>query len=285
MTLFSRTRGMLEFELARMSRARITREFGDRNDVWREMVGCTQHWDAALETIVQPPEIVAAITEGYDGDVTLTGGAGTGKTFIEYALVREYLFSGSEPLLISAVDLAATETDDLISASVLFLDDVGAERNTPTNAEQLFRVVDRRWQRDAPTIISSNLTPDALRDHVGERIWDRLRGPMIVLSGASRRHHPIPYPDHLMINGHYLVDDVVAVVRSRIGTDDELWRRWCLHLAHNGLFELLDDRTTDCEAWHEPALVATVRTLLGPEAEDILIGPSESTAESAAPMA
>jgi DNA replication protein DnaC len=64
--------------------------------------------------------------------------------------------------------------DDLNEAPLLVLDDLGAERATDWAVERLFGVLNRRHDWRRPTVLTSNLSPKQLAQHVGERIAWRI---------------------------------------------------------------------------------------------------------------
>lgn len=74
-------------------------------------------------------------------------------------------------------------------SSLLILDDVGAERLTDWGREQLFLLIDHRYNQMLPTIVTTNLTPAELKQNIGDRIADRLvQGALLVpMTGLSRR--------------------------------------------------------------------------------------------------
>ena len=66
-------------------------------------------------------------------------------------------------------------------APLLILDDLGAEKMSEYAADVLFRIIDHRERDVLPVIVTSNLrTPEAMRRHLGERIFSRLQGMCVV---------------------------------------------------------------------------------------------------------
>jgi DNA replication protein DnaC len=59
-------------------------------------------------------------------------------------------------------------------AEVLFLDDLGANRATDFTLDLLYELVDARWSNMRPTIITTNMSRQALADHIGPQIASRL---------------------------------------------------------------------------------------------------------------
>src|SRR5262249_51929228 len=124
------------------------------------------------------PDLLTRLRQSYDRD----GGAGG----VGGASERELL-------------------DDLDGAPVLVLDDLGAERATDWAVERLFGLLNRRHDWRRPTVLTSNLGPKPLAEHLGERIAWRvvemcrrggeagarflveLRGPNLRDRAAARR--------------------------------------------------------------------------------------------------
>lgn len=127
-------------------------------------------------------------------NAVLLGPTGTGKTFAAWAAVHELARRGwrwggaSVPELLDSLR-PDREPLACLSAEVLLLDDLGAERATEWTGEQIGRLLDERWNREAPTIATSNLAPDRLAEWLGERAWSRLAGGALVLgvTGDDRR--------------------------------------------------------------------------------------------------
>jgi len=152
----------------------------------------------------------------------LHGGAGTGKTHLAVAIIREtvvtpratLMFDVSthawlvkkqkSPWFVSVPDLlmkirstfrqdsveSEEQVIDLLSApKMLVLDDLGAEKTTDWSLQTLYTIIDRRYREVCPTIVTSNLDPQALSDKIGDRITSRLVGmcKVIALKGSDRR--------------------------------------------------------------------------------------------------
>ena len=121
--------------------------------------------------------------------LTLHGGVGTGKTHLLQAIGWVSLEQGRQPKFVNAAryldDLRATFQDDspvtfetiyrrLEAAQMLLLDDIGAERLTNWGQEQLYKIVNYRYQERLPMAVSMNLNEKQAVDTYGERTTDRL---------------------------------------------------------------------------------------------------------------
>lgn len=137
--------------------------------------------------------------------LVLSGPTGTGKTWQCWAAIRgvvEGLAATGRGLrwrAISHPDLNAALRPKVdgshnsvlqlhMSADLLFLDDLGAGKNTDWTEDTLYRLVDHRWSNRLTTIYSTNLPPKLLTAAVGERVVSRLGDAVRVsITGDDRR--------------------------------------------------------------------------------------------------
>lgn len=143
--------------------------------------------------------------------VMLYGGRGCGKTMLAAIMSNAALKNGEEVVFFSVAEMNTTlraaindgslETQlrRMIKAAVLVLDDIGAEAATTWSMEQLFVIINGRYNDgDGRLIITSNVTPLELRQQwkrindVGERIFSRLSEMCIFaeVNGSDRRLQP-----------------------------------------------------------------------------------------------
>lgn len=113
------------------------------------------------------------------------GGVGTGKTF-EAACIANYLLDQKIPVVmisfIKLLEMLEKNTDNdiiqnLQSAKLLVLDDLGAERRTSYALEKVYNIIDARYRSKLPVILTTNLTMDEMMDAESmqyERIYDRI---------------------------------------------------------------------------------------------------------------
>jgi len=111
----------------------------------------------------------------------LYGKAGSGKTFLSFAIANELYRQGKAVMAISISRLLSVIKDsfdkhgdlgesDVLNtirdASLLILDDVGVEYKTAWAYEKLYIIIDTRYRANKPTIITTNLSLDALRENL-----------------------------------------------------------------------------------------------------------------------
>jgi DNA replication protein DnaC len=127
--------------------------------------------------------------EAGDG-LWFAGDVGTGKTSLAMLVSQATLEAGHSVAIYSTPRLLAEikgtydrDSDDsymrlfrrLCAVDLLHLDDVGAERPTEWVLEQLYSIVNERWQDGRSIIVTSNLMDlDQLREQIGPRTVSRL---------------------------------------------------------------------------------------------------------------
>ena len=120
----------------------------------------------------------------------LFGDVGTGKTSLAMLVSRVALEAGhsvaiySLPRLLAEIrrtyDAAAGETsylqffDRLTSVDLLHLDDLGAEKRSDWVLEQLYAIVNDRYESQRSILVTSNLDEERLREQIGDRTVSRL---------------------------------------------------------------------------------------------------------------
>jgi DNA replication protein DnaC len=141
----------------------------------------------------------------------LMGDVGTGKTTLAMIVSRTAIEQGrtvaiySMPRLLSELRTtfdADAETsylgllDSLASIDLLHLDDVGAERTSDWVLEQLYSIVNARYEDERAMVITTNKSYEELKEQIGERTVSRLVemcGDPLPLFGSDRRvAHDVP---------------------------------------------------------------------------------------------
>lgn len=78
---------------------------------------------------------------------------------------------------------------DCQAAELLVIDDLGAEKPSEWTQERFYSVIDERYTRQRPLIVTSNLPPSKLAAQVGERSASRLAEmcEIVAMTGPDRR--------------------------------------------------------------------------------------------------
>ncbi|MDO4483160.1 MAG: ATP-binding protein [Clostridia bacterium] len=116
----------------------------------------------------------------------LMGKSGLGKTFLMHAMTKRLIDRGVNTLLISAFRLQEmtrkayvtgdqSGVEDIMSASVLMIDDLGTEPLMENiTVTQLYNIINERINANMCTVISTNFSEEELRKRYTERITSRL---------------------------------------------------------------------------------------------------------------
>ena len=136
------------------------------------------------------------------------GSVGTGKTTLAMLVSSHALEAGHSVAIYSLPRLLAqirTTFDDdrgnsytdlldrLTAVDLLHIDDVGAEKTSPWVLEQLYAIVNARYEDERAVIITTNLEREELAEQINERTVSRLEEMCEVLPlwGAdARRQRP-----------------------------------------------------------------------------------------------
>jgi DNA replication protein DnaC len=121
----------------------------------------------------------------------LFGSTGTGKTTLAMLVSRHAIDAGRSVAIYSLprllAELRSTFDDDarqsytelldrLASVDLLHIDDVGAEQTSPWVLEQLYALINARYEEERSVVITTNLEDrEELVDQIGERTVSRLQ--------------------------------------------------------------------------------------------------------------
>ena len=144
--------------------------------------------------------------------IWFVGDVGTGKTTLAMLVSKAAIEAGrsvaiySLPRLLgvlreSMVSEAGLQrlVDSLSEVDLLHLDDLGAERATEWVLEQLYAIVNARYEEQRSLVITTNLDPEQLTEQLGPRIVSRIGevcGDPILLMGEDKRNLAGPAVDY-----------------------------------------------------------------------------------------
>jgi DNA replication protein DnaC len=143
----------------------------------------------AFETVSDFCENFNELKEKGKG-ILLKGDAGCGKTHLSSALARQLIFMGHNvkfimvPVLLENIrqsynkknaDGESNLIQELSRVELLVLDDIGSER-APSDwvREQLFILINARYENLKPTVVTTNCTGKELSDRLGSRTISRI---------------------------------------------------------------------------------------------------------------
>jgi DNA replication protein DnaC len=154
--------------------------------------------DAAMSP--KDTEALKAARQWYQGQkawLLLCGGVGAGKSVAAGWCVVEVVKGGGtasqrksqELARLSGFESGAVELERLKHIDLLVVDDVGAENVSEWGRAVLFELLDARHEERLRTVLTSNLSPNALASHLGERLADRIRedASVVQVGGTTLR--------------------------------------------------------------------------------------------------
>lgn len=128
------------------------------------------------------------------------GSCGTGKTYALYALFRNCILQDFPCRIKNTVELLRLFKQDfknnednfedyLEYKGLLFIDDIGVEKNTEFVDETLYHLINIRCEKMLPTFFTSNLSIKELSQKNGDRIASRIVGmcEIVKLEGKDKR--------------------------------------------------------------------------------------------------
>jgi DNA replication protein DnaC len=141
--------------------------------------------------------------------VWIMGDVGTGKTMLAMLISKAALDAGRTVAIYSLprlLGLIRESIDDkrgvigfldlLASVDLLHIDDVGVENRTDWVLEQLYSIINSRYEQERSVVLTTNLEPSELAEQIGARTVSRLVemcGDPLPLFGEDRRRE-LPSP-------------------------------------------------------------------------------------------
>jgi len=185
----------IEAEKARERQARLTR-------------GIPPHYRDADLRQFDPTTIAPVLkwAENPSGFLYVTGKVGAGKTHLACAVKKKLNADGRDSSLVFSTDMflalhksfnrkANAEEDAVIGkyapesgGGIAIFDDVGAQKVSDYTVDAWYKIIDRRYRNNCPTMFTTNLTPEELEDTLSDRVISRiLSGAVFNFPGDDRR--------------------------------------------------------------------------------------------------
>lgn len=126
-----------------------------------------------------------------DASLYIYGAPGTGKTYLASVIANERARQGKRSAFVNTPDILenlrefnqVTKPDEptradklhfLYTTACLIIDDLGAEKPTPWTCENLFKIINRRYNDARQIIITSNLNIEELQKYMNCTAGDRI---------------------------------------------------------------------------------------------------------------
>lgn len=121
-------------------------------------------------------------------NLIILGPYGVGKTHLAAAIARRAIEGGRTVAFVPAPHLSAGTLNDISDrframkdADLIVIDDFSTELDHKALARELFALVNYRYEAEKGIVITSNLSPEAFREAVGDRIFDRLAERSVIV--------------------------------------------------------------------------------------------------------
>ncbi len=147
-------------------------------------------------------DAAAAYAEEPQGWLVFTGPSGAGKTHLAAAVANRVMELGRPVFFVFVPDLldhlrsTYTPTSEITydqlfeqvrTAPLLVLDDLGGHSSTPWAQEKLYQVLNYRHLSQLPTVVTIGVQPESLDERWQSRIWDpQLAGSYALGAGRGR---------------------------------------------------------------------------------------------------
>ncbi|MCS6910959.1 MAG: ATP-binding protein [Anaerolineales bacterium] len=128
-----------------------------------------------------------AFAEKPENWLLLTGGYGCGKTHLAAAIANQALANGQPALFLNTPDLLdflretfapnsdttySDRFEEIRTAPLLILDDLGTESPTPWAVEKLYQLLNFRYNAHLPTVVTTNKRVEDLEGRIASRLSD-----------------------------------------------------------------------------------------------------------------
>jgi DNA replication protein DnaC len=179
----------------------------------------------SLENAYNHARIYAGSLNGW---LLLQGGYGSGKTHLAAAIANFAVGMGVPTLFLTVPDLldmmrfayGSQDTtfedrfNEIRSASLLVLDDLGTQNATPWAQEKLFQILNYRYINKLPLVITTNLTLDEIEPRIRSRLSDPELVSVVKMNASDYRR---PMDD----TGHPELSSLDMMSNKTFGSFDE----------------------------------------------------------------
>jgi DNA replication protein DnaC len=157
------------------------------------------------------PAVIAPVlkwAEEPTGFLYVTGKVGAGKTHLACAVKKKLNAAGRGSSLVFSADMflalyksfnskknAEADEEAIIKkyapdsgGDIAIFDDVGAQKVSDYTTDVWYKIIDRRYRNNYPTMFTTNLSPEELDRRLGDRIISRIiSGVVFEFPGEDRR--------------------------------------------------------------------------------------------------
>lgn len=144
--------------------------------------------DADFDKSITGWDVAKRFAENFPNNgkgILFLGGVGRGKTHLAGAIAKYVIENHHVPVMFKSYAMVLEEIkvnfegdkkelERVCNVPLLILDDVGQEKQSEWNRETLFKIINSRYESMSPVVVTSNCTPMALQENIGDATFSRL---------------------------------------------------------------------------------------------------------------
>ena len=168
-------------------------------------------------TLVDAYNSAREFADDPDGWLILLGGYGCGKTHLAVSIANYCIEQGRSALFVVVPDLLdhlrATFSpysstsydrrfDEIRTAPLLILDDLGAHASTPWAQEKLFQIFNYRYNARLPTVVTSNHSLEEIDKRIRSRMADPILSRIVTILAPDFRETGVESSDLSSLSMH-----------------------------------------------------------------------------------
>ncbi len=163
--------------------------YSDRPEDFDRDLGCTPR-ENMTQVVQKMKKFVSTFDSSYV-NILIYGETGLGKTFLTNCIAKELLDTAHTVRYFTSYTLFAMLEDHkfryneyeknysgqfetIFECDLLIIDDLGSENANSFTVSNIYSIINERHLRKKATVISTNLTPGALEQIYGQRIYSRI---------------------------------------------------------------------------------------------------------------
>lgn len=188
--------GAVNGRLCECLKSELNRRLSEQNKQYKFVTfnDCSPNMSPSLAKIYDlSKQWCAKYPDSHILNITMSGGTGTGKTFLLECMASELIARGFNVMFTTAFALndecrkyhfsLPSKVNEYMDCDVLIIDDLGCEPLLKNiTIEYLFNIINLRQKRYKPTLISTNLNMEDILNRYDERIYSRLSNKLLALN-------------------------------------------------------------------------------------------------------
>lgn len=173
--MYTKWRKQIEFEKKVMDS--VPKKFWDKT--FQNFKSTSEDLEFALDT---SKKYAAKRAWEKGANLIIFGKYGVGKTHLAASIIHEAIKHNSNAVLVTAPSLSIGNIDDIRErfrrirdVDLMAIDDFSSETSHKMVAQEIFELINYRYESEKGMVMTTNLTAKELKDSLGDRIFDRVQ--------------------------------------------------------------------------------------------------------------